>query len=419
MGLLQVIKNKFTPQQSRVKQVAKFLDGSIPIFSQFGEDVYASDVVQTAINCIATECSKLQPKHIRIDPNGMQKNVKSSLNRLFKFAPNEHMTTKDFIEKIVWLLHMNYNAFIYPTYDIINGPDGSRREYTSFYPLNPKQVDYLQDESGKLFIKFMFANGQDFTIDYSDIIHLRKKFSVNEIMGGGAHGQPDNEAILKVLQINDTVLQGLDKAIKTSLSVRGILKINTMLEDKKQEEERKRFEEAIKNNETGILPMDLKGDYFDIKSDPKVIDKDTLEFLDNKVLRYYGVSVPIISGDFTDEQYQAFYEKTLEPIIISLGQAFSKTIFTKGQLDHGNEIVFYPQRLLFTNTKNRIAVADILGNRGALTNNDLLQLFGYPPYDGGDVRNMSLNYIDVNLAGEYQMKRAGTKSEKGGESNDK
>lgn len=388
---------------------ATMLNGNTPIFSQFGDNIYSSDVVQMCIDCIATECSKLQPKHVRLDKNDMQVNVKGSLNRLFKFAPNELMTTRDFIEKIIWLLYMNYNAFIYPVFEY-KGPKGSRaKEYKALYPLNPIQVDYLQDQTGKLFVKFYFNGGQDFTLPYSDVIHLRKKFSVNDIMGGGLNGQPDNVALLKVLEINDTVLQGLEKAIKTSLSIRGILKISTMMDDEKQKKERERFEKAVSSGTTGILPMDLKGEYTDLKVDPKLIDKDTLEFLQNKVLNYYGVSVPILSGDFTDEQYQAFYEKTLEPIVISLGQAFSKTIFSTGEIDRGNEIVFYPEKLLFTNTKNRIAVADILGNRGALTNNDLLELFGYPPYEGGTERFMSLNYIHTSLANEYQMKRAGMK----------
>lgn len=395
-------------ETNRQLQYAKFLDGYSPIFSQFGHNIYASDVVQMCIDVIATECSKLQPKHIRTDRDGMQVNVNSSISRLLKFAPNGLMTTRDFIEKIIWLLYMNYNAFIYPVYELKTNRRGNTyRDYIGFYPLNPSQVDFMQDASGKLFVKLWFANGDKFTLAYSNLIHLRKKFSVNDIMGGGMNGQPDNQALLKVLQINDTVLQGLGKAIKTSLTIRGIIKINTLLDDEKQQKERARFEEAIQSSQSGILPMDLKGEYIDLKPDPKLIDKDTLEFLQSKVLNYYGVSVPILSGDFTDEQYQAFYEKTLEPLIISLGQAFSKCLFSTRELDAGNEIVFYPQKLLFTNTKNKIAVADILGNRGALTNNELLSLFGYPPYEGGDIRNMSLNYIDTNYASEYQLKRAG------------
>lgn len=409
MALMDSIKNFFKKDNNSLKY-AQMLNGYIPIFSQFGQDVFASDIVQACVDCIATELSKLQPKHIRTDNKGMQLNVKSSLNRLFKFAPNELMTTRDFLEKIVWLLYKNFNVFIYPTYDIITDTNGnSRKEYTGFYPLNPTMVTFLQDESNKLYIKFQFTNGNDYTLPYSDVIHLRKRFSTNDIMGGGLNGQPDNSAILNILETDNTVLKGLDGAIRASLAIRGILKINTLLDDEKQQAERQRFEMAMKNNESGIMAMDLKGEFHDVKVDPKVIDKDTMKFIQDRILNYYSVSAPILSGDFNDEQYQAFYEKALEPIIIALGQAFSKTIFTARELDVGNEIVFYPQMLLFTNTKNKIAVADILGNRGALSNNELLQLFGYPPYEGGDVRNMSLNFIDVNLAADYQLKRAGGK----------
>lgn len=396
-------------------QYANFLEGQSPIFSQFGKNIYASDIVQMCIDCIATECSKLQPKHIRVDSNGMQVNVKSSLNRLFKFAPNEMMTTKDFIEKIIWLLYMNYNAFIYPTFEQVTKDGRTITNYKGFYPLNPSQVEFLQDTTGKLFIKMHFGMGQNFTLAYSDVIHLRKKFSVSNIMGGGRNGQPDNLPLLKVLGTNDTVIEGIGKAIKTSLSIRGILRINTMLDDDKQKAERTKFENAMSDGESGILPLDLKGEYTPLNVDPKIIDKNTMEFLQNKVLNWYGVSVPILTGDFTDEQYQAFYEKTLEPLIISLGQAFSKTIFTNRELDVGNEIAFYPQKLLFTNTKNKTAIADILGNRGALTNNALLELFGYPPYEGGDERYMSLNYVNVNIADQYQLNRARTEGKTSGQ----
>lgn len=410
MALFDAVKGFFSKGNRQQLHYAKVMEGLTPVFSQFGQNIYASDVVQMCIDVIATECSKLQPKHIRTDKKSMSRAVNSDFNRLFKVAPNPLMTTRDFIERVIWLLYMNYNAFIYPTYELRQDKKGNvTKAYTAFYPLNPTSVTFLQDAANTLFTEMRFANGEQFIIEYSELIHLRKKFSMNEIMGGGISGQPDNQALLKVLEINNTVLQGLEKAIKTSLSVRGVLKINTMLDDDKQKKEREKLEEAIEQGKNGIVALDLKGDYVDLKTDPKIIDKATLEFLQSKVLNYYGVSVPILTGDFNDEQYQAFYEKTLEPLIIALGQAFSKCLFSPRELDVGNEILFYPQKLLFTNTKNKIAVADILGNRGALTNNELLELFGYPPYEGGDVRNQSLNYIDVLLASEYQLKRAGMK----------
>jgi HK97 family phage portal protein len=396
------------------RQYARFMDGYSPVFSQFGQDVYASDIVQMCIDVIATECSKLQPKHIRTDPNGMQANVKGGLNRLFKFAPNELMTTRDFLEKIIWLLFMNYNAFIYPKYEIKTDSRGFEyRDYTGLYPLNPTGVAFITDASEKLFVEFTFGDGTKFTLAYSDVIHLRKKYSLSSVMGGGMDGQPENDALINVLKINDTVLQGLEKAIKTSLSIRGILKINTMLDDDNQKAEREKFEAAIASGKTGILPMDLKGDYVNIKPDPKLIDNTTLEFLRNKVLHWYGVSMPILSGDYTDEQYQAFYEKTLEPLVLGLAQAFSKTIFTRRELDVGNEIVFFQKNMMYLSTNAKLNLLKTAGEQGLLTDNQKLALLGYPPIEGGDKRTMSLNYIDVNLVNAYQMgqKKGGTGNE--------
>jgi len=395
--------------KSSSMQTAKFLDGYAPIFTQFGRSIYASDVVQMCIDCIATECSKLTPHHVVVDDNGLPMPLKGdNFNRLFKFSPNGLMSTRDFLERVIWLLYLNYNAFIYPVYKLVaDTKGGTSRQYTAFYPLNPIQVEFLQDESDTMFIRFYFFNGNNYTLPYADIIHLRKKYSINDVMGGGISGRPDNAALLNVLSTNDVVLQGIGKAIKTTLGVRGILKINTMLDDDKKKAERARFEQAIEEGTTGILPIDMKGEYIPLTIDPKLIDSTTMEFLENKVLRWFGVSLPILNGEYTDEQYQAFYNKTIEPISIGMGQAFSSTIFSQREQDIGHEIKFYQQNLELMDTKNKMAFVTALGDRGILTDNQILALFGMAPFDGGNVRHVSLNYINASLADQYQLSKAG------------
>lgn len=393
------------------------LDGGYPVFSQFGNNIYSSDIVQIAIDCIATEISKLQPRHIRTDKNGIQTVPIDSLNRLFKFSPNPIMTTRDFLEKIIWQLYMNYNAFIYPTFNMVTDARGnSSRDYTAFYPLNPTTVTYLQDGTGKMFVKMDFRGGNSFTLAYADVIHLRKKFSVNDIMGGGLNGQPDNAALLKVLSINDTITDGLGRAIKTSLSIRGILKINTMLDDEKQAAERKRFEAAMGNSESGILTQDLKGEYVPLNTDPKIIDKDTMAFIQDKILNWYGVPIKILSKNFNDDEYQAFYEGTLEPLVVSFGQAFSKTIFTQNELNFGNEMVFYQRDMMYLSTASKLKLLDTAGQQGLLTDDQKLNILGYPPLaDGsGNRRTISLNYISTNISDQYQLNKSASKNNQGG-----
>ncbi len=51
MGLLDRLRRK----QPKNAKHADMLNGFTPIFSQFGNDIYASDVVQQAIRCIVFE----------------------------------------------------------------------------------------------------------------------------------------------------------------------------------------------------------------------------------------------------------------------------------------------------------------------------------------------------------------------------
>ena len=405
MAIFDFLKSK---HQKKLQEQAKFLN-DLPIFSQFGEDIYASDVVQNCIDVIATELSKMQPKHITTKPNGEINMPPSSINRRFKVAPNALMTTRDFIEKMTWLLYLNYNCFVYPEYESYKDSNGKwRKRFVGFWPLDPKQVDFEQDLTGKLFIHMYFANGEDYTLPYESVIHLRKKFSRSEIMGGGEDGQPDNAGLIKVLEVNDIVLQGVGKAVSTSLAIKGIIKINTMLENESQKKERENFEEKLRSGDTGILPMDLKGDFTPITIDPKAIDKDTMKFLDEKVLRWYGVSLPIISGDFNDTQYQAFYEKTLEPLMVAFGQAFTKTLFSDREIDFGNEVMFYPKNMMYMSSSERMNILKTAGEQGLLTDDQKLQLLGYPPIGGekGNRRTQSLNFADVELVNDYQAAKA-------------
>lgn len=386
----------------RETRYARTMNGSMPIYSQFGSNIYASDIVQNCINVIATEMSKLQPRHIRTR-DGQEDMPRGNLYRLLKFGPNPLMTTSEFIEKKIWLLLMNYNAFIIPIFDSDYSSGFEKRTYRALYPINPSRVEFLQDPSGELLIRFYFPNGVEFTFRYADVIHLRKKFSVNEFMGGGADGQPDNSALLKVLQTNHLLAQGLERAVKINTAINGILKINTIMDDDMQKAERTRFENLVSSGESGILPLDLKGEFIPVRSDAKFIDKDTLAFLQQSVLNWFGVSLPILIGQFNDDEYQAFYEKTLEPLVIYFGQKYSKVLFTERELDVGNEITWYHRDMNYLSTKAKIDLLKIAGEQGLLKDNQKLALLGYPPIPGGDRITQSLNYIDIKLINQYQM----------------
>ena len=405
------LKEKLFKRKPKNSAYADILNGYTPIYSQFGQNIYASDVVQQAVNCIVTELKKITPLHVRTidgDVQPIRSNIQSVLN-----APNEIMTTSDFIEKVIWQLYLNYNSFIIPVYKSWTDENGvEQRYYTALYPIAPTQVDFLQDKTDTLYVKFTFANSYETTLKYSDVIHIRHHFSVNEFMGGNESGQPDNDALLKTLDLNYKLLKNLSKAMSSSCAVNGVVKFKSMIDGGKTEKALAELEEKLKNSESGFLPLDISADFTPIERNIQFVDAETLAFIDGKILRHFGVPLAILTGDYTKAQYEAFYQKTLEPIIIALSQAFTKSLFTQRERSFNNAIKFYPKELIFMSTDQTLEMVRLLGDSGTLYENEKRVAFGMRPLpELVGKRMQSLNYVDVDIAKDYQTGGENTNEE--------
>ena len=414
MGFFDFLKKK-PPASASYLDV---LNGFTPIFSQFGQDIYASDVVQQALMCIVSEIKKLKPMHVRGNNSDVAP-VRSSIQTMLD-CPNEIMTTSELLEKIAWQLFFNYNCFLIPSYYVWKDEKGvERRHYTSIYPVAPTQVDFIQDAKNEIYVKMRFANNYETTVKYSDVIHIRYKYSVNELMGGNEQGQPDHDALLKTLELNNELLQGVSNAMKSSFAINGVVKYNTLMDDGKTEAALKELEQKLRSSESGFLPLDLKSEFTPIKHEVKLVDADTLKFIDEKILRQFGVPLCILTGDYTKPQYEAFYQKTLEPIIISISQAFTRTLFTDRERAYGNKVQLYPKDLIFMSTDQTLEMIRLLGDSGALFENEKRVAFGLQPLpELAGVRMQSLNYVNVEYAKDYQTSSNGEKSDEGDENID-
>jgi HK97 family phage portal protein len=382
------------------------------LFSPFGTNISKSDVVKICIDRVATHCAKLKPRYIKTLNDNIVTEKTDKLAFLLKHKPNPFMTPYDFIYKTITLLLLNDNAFVYPMFDRSTG------RIKALYPLRPITVEVLVDSINDYYLKFYFEDGRDFTLPYENIIHLKRFYGSNDLFGGsGSTG--DHEALLKTIQINENVLQGVDNAIKSSLQIRGIIKMNGMLSEADKKKQRDLFDnalnDAINNKGSSIIPVDLKAEYIPITVDPKLIDKDTLEFLQSKILDYFGVSVPIYTNQYDENEYNSFYESTIEPLAIQLSEAFSIGLLTENELMRGEEIVFYSERLQYASWNTKVTAIEKLMSLGIMSLNESRTLLGLEPVEGGNKRLQSLNYVDADKANIYQI---GKEDEQGNESND-
>ncbi|MFH5880892.1 phage portal protein [Liberiplasma polymorphum] len=378
------------------------------MFIPFGSNISKSDVVKICIDRVASQCAKLKPRYIKNAADNTITEKKGTIAFLLKHKPNPLMTPYQFIYKTVTLLLKNDNVFIYPMFD------KRTHELKALYPLRPIIVEPILDSLNSTYLKFTFEDDRDFTLPYENVIHLKRFYGSNDIFGGsGSSG--DHEALLKTIKINDNVLQGIDNAIKSSLQIKGLLKMNGMLSDKDKSRQKDAFDEALNDaiNQKGssIVPVDLKADYIPIQVDPKLIDKNTLEFLQSKILDYFGVSVPIFTNKYTEDEFNSFYESTIEPLAIQLSEAFSLGLLTDNELSKGEEIIFYSERLQYASWNTKVTAIEKLMGLGIMSLNESRALLGLEPVENGHKRLQSLNYVDADKANIYQIGEEPKKNE--------
>lgn len=364
------------------------MNGNLPFYTSFGDSVYASDIVVQSIRCKANEFKKLNPRHIRRTDAGAEVIADSTISRVLR-RPNEYMTTADFLEKITILLELNKNVFIFPVYYVTNA---NERFYTGLYPLKPTQVQYMMNDKEELFINMQFANGYETTVPSNSIIHWRKDYGVNDYFGGGMFGGNDDVGLMKMLKRYDQLTQSIAKALEVSCSVNGVVKYNSYLGETEQEAAIAEFKNKIQNNESGILFTDLSTEYTHIPRDVKLVDKETLDFFYQTILRANGTSLPILNGDYTKAQKEAYYDHALEADIKSLGQAFERAMLTEREIAFGNEIVFYPNELEFMSMENKIAWLSASLPAGLLMKDEARALMGYPPLPNGQGQVVAQGY---------------------------
>jgi HK97 family phage portal protein len=399
-------------KKTRSFDTIQLINNNNTFYTPFGTNISKSDVVKICIDRIASQCAKLKPRYIKTENDKTVTEKNGKLSFLLKYKPNEIMTPYDFIYKTIMLLMLNDNVFIYPRFDRTTG------HLKALYPLKPVTVEMISDGGDIYFIRFFFENGESYTLPYENIIHLRKHYGQNDIFGGnGSSG--DHEAVLKTISINDSLLQGIDNAIKSSMQIKGIVKMNGMLSEADKLKQRELFDSAlsdsINHKGSSIIPIDLKSEYIPLNVDPKLIDKDTLEFLQSKILDYFGVSVPIFTNTYSEDEYNSFYESTIEPLAIQLSEAFSIGLLTNNQLERGEEIVFFSERLQYASWNTKVTAIEKLMSLGIMSLNESRSLLGLEPIEGGNKRLQSLNFVDADKANLYQV---GTKEEKENEDND-
>lgn len=388
-SLFEKIFGRIKRRDSVLTQI-KILSGYTPVFTPWADRPYEADVVRSAVDAIARNAAKLKAKHIRREGNTII-HVGGQIEKLLTIRPNPNMNAYDFLYKMVTTLMLDNNAFAYPVWD---GPN-----LVAIWPINCTMAEFLEDASQTIYVKFYFTDGGNVVLPYSEVIHLRRHFYDNDLLGD------IKKPINAVLSAIHTTNEGLAQAVKTSAYLRGILKYQGMLKEEDIKANRERFvqEYLTVQNNGGVAALDAKAEYIPLNNDPKIINAAQMKELRDAVYRYFGVNENIVMGKYNEDEWDAFYESTIEPLAVQMSLEFTSKLFTEREIGFGNEIIFESNRLQYASTRTKTSLISALMPLGVFTVNEIREILNLSPVEGGEKRLVSLNFINAQLQDAYQL----------------
>ena len=369
-------------------------------FTPFSGNAWDIATVRAAVDAWARNAAKIQPRHIR-RADGRREDVGDNLNRILQSKPNPYMTAYAFYYRVAAQFIVYNNAFILPVFD------GGR--LTALYPINASRVE-LVEYMGDMYARLTFSTGSVYTCPHEQLIHLRRHYLDNDIFGD------DNRPLTPTLETAESFNKSMSKFAQLVAVIRGILKANSVT---KGEDLNKRRDDFIRDNlrmdanGAGVIVVDSKYDYTPVTDKATPLPVGQLEFVRREIYDYFGVNEEIVQNKADAEGMDAFYRGQLAPCYMQLAQGLTNAIFTTREQSFGNEILCELDRIQFETLDKRVSAAQYLTNIGALSLDQVLDIFGFPPIGGeeGARRVQTLNMVNAEIIDKYQLGSTGQKTE--------
>ncbi len=353
-------------------------------FTAWTGDVYDSDIVRACIRPFTKAVGKLQAKHVRRYNGRVDVNPEPYMRFLLE-EPNPYMGGHTLLEKVATQFVLNNNAFVL----VIRDENGLPVQQ---YPVPAIMVEakYVGLE---LYLKFTFLNGKTLNVPYSEVIHIRNDFKDNDIFGESPY-----KALAPLMEVVNTTDQGIVKAIRNSGVIRWLLKYTTPM---RPEDLKKNVQEFVDNYLSvssptfGAAGVDSKADA--IRIEPKDYVPNALQQANTKerIYAFFNTNEKIVHSNYTEDEWNSYFEAVIEPVAIQLGEEYSRKLFTRRERGFGNGIYFDASNLQCASLSTKLALQAMV-DRGALTPNEWRETFNLSPVADGDKPLRRLDTQTVN-----------------------
>lgn len=330
----------------------------------------------------------------RID-TGKQK-LDNELNSLVKFRPNKNLSGFELIRLLVKDLLIYGEAFA-----LIQTKRGK-----------VVGIEYLSEDSTQVDRVY----GTDKYIISSTLYDKQIKVSSDEVIW--LKDFSDKFATVKpIVEAKIACNNLVNNYFENGIDVKGIINVAGDISPEAKNILKKAFKNTLEQDGVAVLESGLS--YSNVSQSSTFREQQIVELresLDNEIYKAFGVPKSLILGDGQESSYaslevinQSFVRSLLKYITLIETELNYKLIFEK---DRGK--MYFKMnydKFLRLNSKDRAEFYKNLNNLGVLSINEIRRLEELNDIPNGDEHYRSLNYVELGVASQYQLSKAGSNTD--------
>ena len=347
-----------------------------PTFTSWNGMIYESELVRAAIDARARHISKLKVE--------IQGSANPKLQATMRLAPNQYQTYSQFLYRTSTILDCNNTVFITPVFD-------ESMTITGYMPVLPQYCTVVEFK-GEPWLKYKFGNGKMAAVELRKTSLMTKYQYLNDFFGS------PNNALNETMQLVHIMNQGIEEAVKNSVTYRFMARLDNFSKAGDLAKERKRFTDENFSTGSGGGVLLFPNTYSSIQQlnqSAYKVDTDQIELIQTNVMNYFGVNMDVMQNKATADQLDGFFNGCVEPFSIQFSESMTMAMFSERERAQGSKVVATANRLQYMNTAAKVNMAQQLLDRGVMTINEARELFDYEPVEGGEARPIRGEYYNA------------------------
>ena len=179
--------------------------------------------------------------------------------------------------------------------------------------------------------------------------------------------------------------------------IRWLLKFTNNLNPEDLKKKAKEFADQFLSTEGGfgVAATDSKSEATQIKPNDFVPNSAQTDRVIKRFYAAINTNEKIVMSNFTDDEWNSYYEAQVEPDVIQWGEEHTRKLFSRRKRSVGNYLMLESSNLTTASMQTKLNLKEMV-DRGAMTPNEWRETFNLAPVPGGDKLIRRLDTAEVH-----------------------